>query len=119
MREELHMAAKKKKVTKTAFVLGLPKDLPAKEVVAKAKASGISISDKGVYAIRSEAKKRSRKTARKSATATPKRSTNGTRLAASNKAEDILKAVASQLGLEHALGILQAEHDRVRRLLGG
>ncbi|MFI5306316.1 MAG: hypothetical protein ACHQ53_03125 [Polyangiales bacterium] len=41
---------------KTAFVLGLPRTTPASEVVAKAKAQGIELTDRYVYVIRSKAK---------------------------------------------------------------
>lgn len=56
------MAAKKKKTTtkpygnKTKFVLGLSRDLSAKEVVAEAKKNGITITEAHVYKIRSTAK---------------------------------------------------------------
>jgi hypothetical protein len=57
------MAAKKAKKTsrkplsKSAFVRGLPATLPAKEVVAKAKAAGLTLSDRYVHVIRSIAKR--------------------------------------------------------------
>ena len=57
------MAAKKvkksssKPVSKSAFVRGLPATLPAKEVVAKAKAAGLTLSDRYVHVIRSIAKR--------------------------------------------------------------
>ena len=56
------MAAKKKKSSsklpsKSAFVRGLPATLPAKEVVAKAKAAGLALSDRYVHVIRSIAKR--------------------------------------------------------------
>ena len=56
------MAAKKKKTTtkpygnKTKFVLGLSRDLSAKEVVSEAKKNGITITEAHVYKIRSTAK---------------------------------------------------------------
>jgi hypothetical protein len=55
------MAAKKKKTTKpygnkTKFVLGLARDLSAKEVVSEAKKNGITITEAHVYKIRSTAK---------------------------------------------------------------
>lgn len=56
------MAAKKKKTTtkpygnKTNFVLGLPRDLSAKQVVDEAKKNGITITEAHVYKIRSTAK---------------------------------------------------------------
>jgi hypothetical protein len=57
------MAAKKaKKLTsktpsKSAFVRGLPASMPAKEVVAKAKSAGLTLSDRYVHVIRSIAKR--------------------------------------------------------------
>lgn len=56
------MAAKKKKTAaktygnKTKFVLGLARDLSAKQVVAEAKKNGITITEAHVYKIRSTAK---------------------------------------------------------------
>jgi len=56
------MAAKKKKTTtkpygnKTKFVLGLSRDLSAKQVVEEAKRNGITITEAHVYKIRSTAK---------------------------------------------------------------
>ena len=49
-------AATKTTMTKTAFVKSQPASLSAKEVVEKAKAAGITITDKYVYNIRSVAK---------------------------------------------------------------
>jgi hypothetical protein len=57
------MAAKKankptrKPPSKSAFVRGLPASLPAKEVVAKAKVAGLTLSDRYVHVIRSIAKR--------------------------------------------------------------
>jgi len=57
------MAAKKakklisKSPSKSAFVRGLPASMPAKEVVAKAKAAGLTLSDRYVHVIRSIAKR--------------------------------------------------------------
>jgi hypothetical protein len=57
------MAAKKankssrKPLSKSAFVRGLPATLPAKEVVAKAKSAGLTLSDRYVHVIRSIAKR--------------------------------------------------------------
>jgi hypothetical protein len=54
------MTAKKtaKPVNKTAFVKHLPKAMSAKEVVAKAKAAGITLTEMYVYSIRSKSKAR-------------------------------------------------------------
>jgi hypothetical protein len=60
------MAAKRvkkssgKTPSKSAFVRGLPATLPAKEVVAKAKAAGLTLSDRYVHVIRSIAKRAAR-----------------------------------------------------------
>jgi hypothetical protein len=53
--------AKPAKPTKASFVRAIPSSVPAKEVVAKAKAAGMTLSEKHVYVIRSDAKKRSAK----------------------------------------------------------
>jgi hypothetical protein len=64
------MAAKKKKTAaktygnKTKFVLGLPRDLSAKQVVDEAKKQGITITEAHVYKIRSTAKSKGPKGAR-------------------------------------------------------
>lgn len=49
-----------KKITKTAFVLGLG-DIPAVDAVAKAKAAGMTLSKAHVYAIRAIAKAKKKK----------------------------------------------------------
>lgn len=58
------MAAKKKATkeygSKTNFVMGLPRDLSAKDVVKQAKAQGIVISEAHVYKIRSTNKDKAR-----------------------------------------------------------
>jgi hypothetical protein len=60
------MAAKKAKKpsaktpSKSAFVRGLPASMPAKEVVAKAKSAGLTLSDRYVHVIRSIAKRAAR-----------------------------------------------------------
>jgi hypothetical protein len=60
-------SSKSAKPTKASFVRGIPSSVPAKEVVAKAKAAGMTLSEKHVYVIRSDAKKRSAKNAKKKA----------------------------------------------------
>ena len=109
-------AAAPKKQTKTAYVLSLPRTLSAKEVVAKGKAAGISLSDAHVYAIRSAKKRKAGgKTTPKTTHATHKNH----RAVGTHGAEDLLKAAAAALGLPHALKVLHAEYDKVRKFLGG
>ncbi|MFI5300879.1 MAG: hypothetical protein ACHREM_22585 [Polyangiales bacterium] len=62
--------------TKTGFVLSIPRDVPAADVVAKAKAAGITLSLNGVHKIRSIAKlSRKKKNAKKKAAKAPVAST--------------------------------------------
>lgn len=71
------MTTPEKPLTKTAYVLSLPSDLSAKEVAARAKAAGITISDKHVAVIRSIARRKSggkRKSGNTAATPKTKRS---------------------------------------------
>jgi len=69
------MAAKKKKTgtktygNKTKFVLGLSRELSAKQVVDEAKKQGITITEAHVYKIRSTAKAKTPKSAGKAAPA--------------------------------------------------
>ena len=54
-------AATAKGPSKTAFVLSLPRDMPAKQVIEKAKAAGISIKEGYVSNIRSAARTKRKK----------------------------------------------------------
>jgi hypothetical protein len=96
----------KKKPSKAAFVRSLPATTPAKEVVAKAKAAGIKLSEPYVYNVRATSK------AKKGGKRGPGRP------AGAQGAEQLLRAIASNLGLARSLEILRGEHERVRRLLG-
>lgn len=49
----------RKALSKTAFVLAQPSEMMAKDVVAKAKSEGLTISTAHVYAIRSDARRKS------------------------------------------------------------
>ena len=107
-------AKKSRKTSKAAFVRSFPSSTPAKEVVAKAKAAGITLSDAYVYNVRATSKTKKSGGARGS-----RRGPAPTvHVAGGRGAEDLLRAVASELGLARAIGVLQAEHSRVRRLLG-
>jgi hypothetical protein len=70
------MAAKKNSKSssnKSAFVRGLPSSMPIKDVVAKAKAAGITLTDKYVSTIRYNAKVSARKKRSGGGDAAPKR----------------------------------------------
>jgi hypothetical protein len=103
----------KPNINKSAFVRGLPSNMPAKDVVEKAKAQGMKISVAYVYSIRTAAKAGARRanTAAGGAPVAKSFTTGG-------RAEDLLRAVAAELGLSRAIGLLQAEQAKVRAVLG-
>jgi len=117
------MPRTKKKTTqkapsKTAFVLSLARDTPASEVVAKAKAIGLDLTDRYVYVIRSKAKGKAGKPAGrrgrppKAATAAAPKASGPSSLAAQfvdaaldlglARAEELLVNLRSKL--KHAIG---------------
>lgn len=88
--------------SKTAFVLGQPLDLPAKEIVARGKSQGIALTEAYIYGIRS-----------RSARATRRKGLGGalsggrTRLAASGSLENQFALLALDIGLARAESILR------------
>jgi hypothetical protein len=93
------------------------RNLPPKEVVAKAKASGISLDVGYVYNVRGADKaNRKRKRAAKVVVTTV---ANGGGSSVSASAETLLKALGAELGLGRAIGILSGERARVREVIGG
>jgi hypothetical protein len=106
--------------SKADFVRAHP-SLSAKEVVEKAKAEGIKLGWRYVYNVRT-----SDKTARKAKRAAKATtvSVNGAVLSAapptvSSSAEDLLRAIAAELGLGRAVEILEGERARVQSILRG
>ena len=118
-------ASQKPAQSKAEFVRRLPLSTPAKEVIAQAKAAGISISETHIYGIRSAAKAARTKIAlaRKSTAPTPHPAPTANASSpapkANGKAEDLLRAVAAELGLGTAIALLQDERARVRAVIGG
>jgi hypothetical protein len=104
------------KMSKADFVRSQPAEMPAKEVVAKAKAAGLSVSDNYIYTLRYEAKKAGRTTA---ASKGSKKTTSvkSTKVSA-NGVEDLLRAAASEIGLSRAITILQEQQTVLRAALG-
>src|SRR5688500_1004133 len=90
------MAAKKKKTgtktygNKTKFVLGLSRDLSAKQVVEEAKKQGITITEAHVYKIRSTAKAKSPKSSGKAAAAPRAAAANAGTSASSQSKRDFV-----------------------------
>ncbi len=104
--------------------------LSPKEIVADAKAAGLKLDAPYVYKVRgydkataSKKARASKKSASKPAAVTkPSTSktttSNGTHRAGTT-VEDLLRAVAAELGLGRAIEILQGERARVRAVMGG
>jgi hypothetical protein len=105
--------------SKAAFVRGLPASTPPKDVVKLARAAGIKLGISYVYNIRGAAKMAAKK--KRTATRNPVGSAvvNGGGSRVSGSAENLLKAVAGEIGLGPAIEILEGERARVRALIGG
>jgi hypothetical protein len=104
-------------MSKSDFIRAQPADMPAKEVVARAKTAGLSISDNYVYTLRYEAKKQAGKTSGASKGAKKQASASSTKVSSSG-IEDLLRAAASEIGLSRAISILQEQQNTLRAVLG-
>jgi hypothetical protein len=106
-----------KALNKSDYVRGFSRSTAAKDVVAKAKAAGIKLDIQYVYKLRSRSKSKPKKVAvaKPASVNTAKTKTNGFH----SNAEDLLRAVAAELGLGHAVNILQTQRAQVRAVLGG
>jgi hypothetical protein len=102
----------KKVTSKAAFVRSFPTVTPAKEVVAKARSQGIHLTDAYVYNVRATSRA-GRKSPGGSATKN-KTKRRTIKVGRRRGAEDLLRAVAAEMGLTRAIAVLQAEHNRVR-----
>ena len=107
----------KSKISKAAFVRSLPTSTPAKEVVAKAKSQGITLTDAYVYNVRATSKAGKGKKSSKRGSSSTRRPLT-VKVGGGRGAEDLLRAVAAELGLARAIAVLETEHARVRKLLG-
>jgi hypothetical protein len=109
--------------SKADFVRAYP-DLSGKELVGKAPFDGIDLTENYVYRVRAmdKAARKRKRAAAKTTTAT---SANGAAPSVtpaaklSFSAEDLLRAVAAELGLGRAVEILAGERARVRAVMGG
>jgi hypothetical protein len=110
--------------SKAAFVRAFP-SLSPKEIIEKAKADGVKFDANYVYRVRAMVKTaRKAKRAAAKTPATKPTSTNGARPlvtspATTSSPQDLLRAVAAELGLGRAIEILQGERARVQALLRG
>jgi hypothetical protein len=101
----------KARPNKSAFIRNLPGDMPAVEVVAKAKAADMKISPAFVYAIRSKLRKKSpaksAKRGRKPASGKPTASEFVRTQPATMKAGDVVSAGAAK-GLKFSTNLVYA-----------
>lgn len=127
--EIIRMAAKKtsaeKTGTKSDFIRRQPEAMPAAEVVALAKGAGLTIRPGLVYEVRrtlrtKKAASRQKQTQTKiaSTTGAPSVSTAPRPIARKASAEDLLRAVAAEIGLGRAIEILTGERAIVRAVMG-
>jgi len=97
--------------------------LSPNEVVEKAKAAGVKFDVRYVYRVRAM-DKTARKKKRAAAKTTDSAHTNGVQpsvvqYGASSSAEDLLRAVAAEMGLGRAIEVLAGERARVTALIAG
>jgi len=103
------------------FILSLPRDLPVKEVIAKARANGMKATESNIYRVRRTFAGPGAKASSSppSSASAPRRgrppSVGG---GGSSRAEDLLRSVAAEIGLGRALEMLTAERARVKALIG-
>jgi hypothetical protein len=107
------------KQNKSAFVRNLPPKLPAKEVVARAKKAGITLSEKYVYVIRSNSHKK-----RRGAGRGPGRPVGRPRMALSSGgpgtgAEREFRRLAIEIGVRRAEEILGETRKKVALIIAG
>lgn len=106
------MAAKKKTKSafgaKAAFVRGLPRETPAKEVVVQAAKKGLKLSENYVYTIRSSGSKA------KPGKRGPKPGRKAIASAGMTPAEVQLRAAIADLGLVRATEILEGVKTTIR-----
>jgi hypothetical protein len=101
--------------SKAGFVRAQSANLTAREVVDEGKAVGITLTTTYVYNVRGKSKGRKAK-ARPAARNAAPRATNGAR---AGGAEDVLRALAAEIGLARAIALLEDERRSVRRLIAG
>jgi hypothetical protein len=126
-------ASTKATVSKAAFVRAHA-SLSPKEIVKKAKAEGVKLDVRYVYNVRGYDKTKGKKKAAKARapatkatapTARPTRAASRTApsvprpITSTRSAEDLLRAVAAEIGLGRAIEQLQGERARVRAILRG
>jgi hypothetical protein len=110
---------KSKSPNKSAFVRGLPENLSAKDVVSKAKAAGMTLTENYVYTIRSAAKNKSKKGTGRG----PGRPKGSTSASSAGSSSGSLEArfieAALELGLGNAEKLLSKVRGRIKSVAFG
>jgi len=104
--------------SKAAFVRSLS-SLSPKEIIVKAKTAGLKLDIGYVYNIRGAGKTAAKKKRAAAKSPAVRTVTNGGGSSVSARAQNLLKAVASEIGLAPAIAILEGERARVHVLLRG
>jgi hypothetical protein len=101
------------------LILSLPNSLSAKDVMAALKKKGMKTTESNIYRVRRLGKKKSGRPAAGAISAPAKRRGRPPKAsAAPSRAEDLLRAVAAELGLARSIEVLQGERARVRGFVG-
>jgi hypothetical protein len=98
---------RKGSTTKRAFVLSLPADMPAKEVVERAAQAGIKLKDTYIYVVRSNSRLRKGSAAKAPAS----------RSAGSTESE--FRRLAIELGLSRSKDLLRDTEQKIADLVAG
>jgi hypothetical protein len=96
--------------TKRAFVLSLPLDMPAKEVVERAAKAGMKLKDSYIYVVRSNSRLRRGGSVR---------AASGGATAASGSTESQFRRLALELGLGRSKDLLNETEKKVAALIAG
>jgi hypothetical protein len=104
--------AAKKTPSRSDFIRSQPTSVSAADVVKKGKAQGIKFSPQLVYNVR-----RGSKATKGKATKTERATTSAAHKSPATKVEDLLRAVAAEIGLGRAIDLLQADRARVQAVL--
>jgi hypothetical protein len=110
------------------LILSLPHSMTAKDVVAALKKKGMKTTEGNVYRVRRLGQKKAGRSAAPvsapvsapaSVSAPAKRRGRPPKARATpSRAEDLLRAVAAEIGLARAIDVLQGERARVRGFIG-
>jgi hypothetical protein len=110
-------------MSKATFIHSLLPSIPVNEVVARARAQGLDITQGYVRWVRWQSRSAAKKRAPKAPASPTKPSAPSAPVAAKvhgtpSKAESLLKALGAELGWGRALEILAGERARVKAVIG-